>query len=314
MEFESYQALGLVSGILFSKAWAVEISSQWVGAKFRSLTIEVTPRRIMNFSAGIFDGSSVYFDDRQPTPLVAHPMLACGLTWPLSDNFAEYLEAPDFPQQVRSRQVHYSESLQWHRAIQAGDWLNLTGQIAAIIPHRSGTHLVVRYDAYDRQGQPVFTEFTGAMLRGVQCLDEGRGQESLPVWQPLNTGSALWRSPISVHPLAAHLYDGCSEISFPIHTSVAFAQSVGLPGIILQGTASVSYAVSQLIQTDAAQAPGRVSQMDCRFTGMVFPGSEIFLELCQRQPTVDGIDLFWRLVDDRDRPLVSDGRLRISAE
>jgi acyl dehydratase len=289
----------------------VQISSQWVGAKFRSQTVRVTPRRIMNFSAGIFDHNSYSFDDRQTTPITAHPMLACALTWQLSENFSELLEAPGFPHPVRSRQVHYTENLRWYRAIKAGDVLEITGQIVAIFPHRSGTQLVVRYDAFDSQEQLVFTEITGALLRDVLCTDQGSGQQVLPVPQSQNETEVIWRESIPIHPLAAHLYDGCSEISFPIHSSIAFAQSVGLPGIILQGTASVAYAVSLLMKKEAVQDPGLVHHLECRFTGMVFPGSEIFLELYDRRASRQGIDLLWKLVDDSQRPLVSECKLSL---
>jgi hypothetical protein len=49
-----------------------------------------------------------------------------------------------------------------------------------------------------------------------------------------------------------YVYDGCTNIYFPIHTSVGFARMVGLPDIILQGTATLAYAARELADREAA--------------------------------------------------------------
>ncbi len=289
----------------------LEISSRFVGAEFRPRRIEVTARRAMNFAAGVFDSSDCYFDDQRPGGFIAHPMLACALTWPTSSRLHEYLVAEGFPLQVARQQVHYTETLIWYRAIRPGDRLSINGQIVAIMPHRTGTHLIVRYDAMDQEDQLAFTEFSGALLRGVRCLDEGQCRD-VPEQVPLlETREPLWASSINLHDLAAHIYDGCADISFPIHTSTAFAKSVGLPGIIMQGTATVSYAVSELIRREADGSPDGLCRLDCRFTGMTPPGTQIIIQLFGRDIQADYTDLFWCITDTAGRSVVNDGRLRI---
>jgi len=209
--------------------------------------------------------------------------------------------------------VHYTESIVWHRPMRPGDHLTVHGELSAILPHRAGTHLIVRYDAVDEKGEPVFTEFTGAMLRDIRCADQGRGEDAIPPMVKYRSTETLWVAPIELHPLAAHIYDGCADIHFPIHSSVAFARAVGLPDIIIQGTATVSYAVSELIRREADGDPARVQALDCRFTGMVMPGSSIAVKLKGREPGDGFTDLYWDVVDHKDRRVVTNCRLRVKA-
>jgi acyl dehydratase len=46
----------------------------------------------------------------------------------------------------------------------------------------------------------------------------------------------------------------------------------GLPGIILQGTATLAIALREIIEKEADGNSGRISSLFCRFTGMVLPG------------------------------------------
>jgi len=289
----------------------LEISSSFVGAALRPCTIDVPVRRCMNFAAGILDQSPCYLDDRQPQGVVAHPMLVCALTWQISSRLQDHLMADGFPFQVSKQQVHYSERITWQRPVRPADRLTIRGQIAAILPHRSGTHLVVRYEASDPEGQWVFTEHTGALLRGVRCADEGR---CIELYSPVvghNYSATLWEQDIDLHPLAAHIYDGCAEISFPIHSSPAFARSVGLPGIIMQGTATAAMAVSELIRRESNGDPGRVTEIECHFVGMISPGTAFKVRLQERQESDAFTELYWNAQNAQGRLVMSDGRMKI---
>ena len=209
-------------------------------------------------------------------------------------------------------QVHYTEHLRFYRPIRPGDELKIQGKIAAIMPHKAGTHIVIRFDAIDSQGSTVFTEHIGAMLRGVSCTDEGRGSGDLPQVPDFpGENEPIWKSVIAIDELAPFVYDGCTRIYFPIHTSVKFAHSVGLPGIILQGTATLANAVRELINTEGSGNPLAVNSVSCRFSGMVMPGSEITLRLIGKVPG-NGTELFFEVVNAEGKKAISHGYMKLN--
>lgn len=255
----------------------MQLSPEYVGRCCRPFEIEVSARRIMNYAAAIPDSNPWHLDDLRPEGIVAPPMLAVALTWPLSEHFAEYwADGSPFPVEVLSRQVHYSEVLEWYRPMLPGERLSIVGRVVAILPHRAGTQLVLRYEARDSAGEAVFAEYIGGLLRGVRCTGRGLGAEELPELRefPLD-GEPLWERRVAIDALAAHRYDGGADIHFPIHTSPAFAKSVGLPGILYQGTATLSVAVREILAVEAESDPRRLKRLNCIFSGMVFPGTEI---------------------------------------
>ena len=95
----------------------------------------------------------------------------------------------------------------------------------------------------------------------------------------------LWERRIPIDAMRPYLYDGCTGIFFAIHTSRRFARQVGLPGIILQGTATLAYGVREMINREAGADPLRLKTVSCRFTGMVFPGTSICVQLLSRKLT-----------------------------
>jgi acyl dehydratase len=236
------------------------------------------------------------------------------VTWPISERIWEYLEATDFPTQILATQVHYTEHLQIHRLIRPGDRLTLRGRVAAILPHRSGSLMAIRYDASDQAGEIVFTEHIGAMMRGVLCTDAGAGAEQLPIVPSLAVqGSPPWEVTIPVARTAPFVYDGCTNIHFPIHTSVKFARQVGLPDIIYQGTATLALGVRETVDREAAGDAGRVKSISCRFTGMVIPGSEIRVQFLGRRSDGDQEHLFFTVLNADGKKAVSDGVVTLSA-
>ena len=258
----------------------MEISSNLVGTRLKPYHAQVHWRDTMNYAAAIFDDNPLFFDDEQDGGVLVHPMFSVAITWPVVEHLPQYLDTAGISLEAPLTQVHYTEHLIFHRQLRPGERLTIKGKIVAITPHRAGTHIVVRFRALDQNQQPVFTEFNGGMLRGVQCRGAGRKEENCPIIPDDRDDRQLcWQKSITVDPLLPFIYDGCTNIVFPIHTSKKFAHQVGLPQIILQGTATLALAVRELIKHEAEGQPVRLKEIYCRFSGMVFPGSDITLQV-----------------------------------
>ncbi len=293
----------------------MEISSSFTGTRLKPLTTRVDAREIMNYAAAINDNNPCYFDDRRGEGLVAHPLNPVAITWKITGKIWEFLDADDFPLEALLTQVHHTETIVHHRATVPGDTLTINGIIAAMEPHRAGTKVVIRYAATDRKQQPVFTEYCGALLRGVTCTGGGRKAADLPVipYQENHPLEPIWVAPVDIDPLRPYIYDGCTDIVFPIHTSPKFAGEVGLPGIILQGTATLALATREIVDREGDRQPARIRTVSGRFTGMVLPGTRIEIHLTERRNTPDGKELFFEVRDNAGQKAISDGYAEVTS-
>ena len=290
----------------------MKLTSDFVGTALKEYTCIVNARSTMNYAAAIGDTNPVYFNDERPEGIIAPPLFPVALTWPIVENITDYLDAKGFPREILFTQVHYSEHLSIHRPVTPGSNLKIKGTIAAIEPHRAGTYVITRFDALDADGNHLFTEHIGAMMRGVECADAGKGSESVPaVPHQMKESAALWESVIPIDPLAPFIYDGCTNIHFPIHTSVKFARQVGLPGIIHQGTATLALAVHNILNRETGGDPQRLTTVYCRFTGMVLPGSAIRVRLTGKNQISGGTDLFFTVLNAEEKRAIRDGYIKL---
>jgi len=287
----------------------MELDSRHTGTPLRDFTTRVNWRDTMNYAASINDTSSFYFDDEREGGIIAPPMYAVALTWKILGRIHEFIDTDDFPMEVIARQVHYTEYLEFHRPLRPDDQLTIKGHIAAILPHRAGTHVVIRFDALDIKGEPVFTEFQGGLMRGVTCTGGGAGKDALPVIPEHSAKETEWEVPVQISPMQPFVYDGCTDIFFPIHTSKKFARQVGLPDIILQGTATLALAVRETINREAAGDPARLKRLYCRFTGMVLPGTEIQV---RRMKTSPNKNIFFDVLNAKGETALSRGFAEIT--
>ena len=289
----------------------MKLNTDLVGTPLKAYQTEVNWRETTNYAAAIQDNNPKYFNDLEEQGIVAHPMLPVAVTWPILSRLGEYIESEDFPKEVLMTQVHYTEHLVLHRLILPGDELSITGSLKAFLPHRSGTHAIICLEAEDGKGEPVFTEYIGAMLRGVDCGKGGK-EGQIPLVPENDTGEeTLWTSDIYIDHERPYIYDGCSNIEFPIHTSPNFAKMVGLPGIILQGTATLAYAVRELVNNEADKDPAKVSEIACRFTGMVQPGTDIKVCCTGKKSYKDFTNVFFEVQNSDHTKAVRNGYLKI---
>jgi len=288
----------------------MEIDSSLAGKTIAGLEREVTWRETMNYAAAVGDANPRYMDDTQG--IVAPPLFAVAVTWPIMERIQDQLGGR-LPMEVIATMVHATEHLVFHRPIRPGDRLRVGGRVAAVLPGSAGTRFVLRLDATDTDGNAVFTEYAGALFRGVSCPDSGRGKEDIPdLPRRDEPASPLWECEIPIAREAAHLYDGCTDIVFPIHTSPAFARAVGLPDILLQGTATLALAAREILNREAQGTPERLREIACRFTGMVIPGTPIRLQLLRKEPDENGTDLHFRGLNGEGGIALHWGYARIS--
>lgn len=290
----------------------MKITSDFVGAPLKEYVCRISARQTMNYAAAIGDPGPLYFNDERREGIIAPPLFPVVVTWPIIENITDYIEADGFPKEIIFTQVHYSEHLLIHRPITPGDHISIKGVLAAILPHRAGTHVVIRFDATDAEGQALFTEHVGAMMRGVRCTDNGRGSEAIPAapQRPEDSGT-LWEAVIPIDPLAPFIYDGCTNIHFPIHTSVKFARQVGLPGIIHQGTATLARAVHHILNTEAGGDSRRVMTVYCRFAGMALPGPPVTVRLTEKREASGATDHFFTVLDHEGKKIIRDGHIKL---
>ena len=293
----------------------MEISSDFVGTALKPYQATVQWRDTMNYAAAIKDDNPRYFDDERPGGIIGPPMFAVAATWPIIENLPEFIESEDFPQELLLTLVHYTEHIQFHRPLTPGQVLTIRGRVAAILPHRAGTRIVTCFEALDQHDQPVFTEYNGGMLRGVQTKDGPRGAGALPVVPDRPPEAGLrWEQGISIDPLLPFIYDGCTNIVFPIHTSKKFAHQVGLPGIILQGTANLAFAVRELTNREAGGNPSKLKEIHCRFSGMVLPDSEIRLQAYASKAGDQAGHLFFDVINAQGQKAISHGYAKLVDE
>lgn len=292
----------------------MKLSSSFAGRRSRPVEVEVCGRRAMAYAASVGDANPLYFDDEREGGVIAPPMMAVSLTWRVASNFAEFWDVEDFPIEVLTRQVHYSEVLRWNRPLRPGERLTVTGEVAAIMPHRAGTHLVIRFDAAGTDGAPAFTEFIGGMLRGVRCDGEGQGARDVPQPPRASNGAApVWTETVHIGALDPWIYDMCAEVPFPIHTSAVFARRVHLPGPIYQGTGTLAHAVRIVTEREARGDARRVSEVAGCFTGMVLPGTEIRVEALGREESEGQTAVYFQVLNQEGQRAIRDGCVRLAS-
>jgi acyl dehydratase len=295
----------------------MHIDSSFAGTMLREYQTTVNWRHAMNYAAALNDTNEAYYDDERPGGIVAHPMYCAALTWPIVERVGEFIDSKDFPKELLATQVHFTESLTMYRPVVPGDTLTIRGRVDQIEPHRAGTHVIIRFEAIDAGGQRVFVEHIGGLMRGVECRGGARGADGPSEFAPIATAPAegnVRESNIAISALVPFVYDGCSNIYFPIHTSKKFARQVGLPGIIVQGTATLAMAVSDIIAIDAYGDPGRIMTLQCRFTDMVMPGSNITLRVTAGTRTELQKELFFTVLNEEGRAAIRNGFIRIAAD
>lgn len=249
------------------------ISSDIVGRTGEPISHEIDDDWVMTYSMAV--GASTEN---------THPVFPVCFEWPL------FLDPRSMPTDLQPadllRGVHADHDLTLHRPIRAGMRLTTRATIASVQARRSGAYQRVRLDTVDDGGEPVATTWFGMIYRGLDVEGGDRSIEDAgPTLQTLPASGGFTSVPIPVTADASVTYAEAARIWNPIHTDAAVAKAVGLPGLLLQGTATLAMAVSHVVAERFDGDTRRVARIAARFGTMVFMPSTLRLRI---GPALDG--------------------------
>lgn len=270
-----------------------------VGRELDAVEVDLTARRSLAFAAGIDDP--------------AEAGLRCEIASPFQCAAFEWLSAGGTPpgtlgltNEEAARVVHAAQDSTFLRPLRTGRRYRIVPRIVAARNIRAGALVeteVLTIDAGD--DAPVIRTLSSAIYRGTPLT--GAAGEG-PVRAEIAAAPLTEAIIVPVDRWLPHIYTECADIWNPIHTEPDAARAVGLPDLIVHGTALWALSGSALVRRFAGGDSARAASLAGRFVGMAFPGRPLTL----RHGHPDGAgDIAFELVDGEDRPVVAAGRLSL---
>jgi len=208
-----------------------------------------------------------------------------------------------------SRLVPGGERLVLHRPLAPAGALLLDSEVESVEDRgrEAGALVTVRTVARNAADQqPVFTVQRAIEARGDGGFGAGLGQSPAPHVLPA-------RSPdlgcdLEIRPEQALLYRLGGDLN-PLHADPAVARRAGLPGPVLHNLCTLGVACRGILETICEFDATLVTAIEARYTGGVYPGDHLRLELWQDANVVS----FRALVPARGRVVLDHGRCLLAA-
>jgi acyl dehydratase len=266
--------------------------------------LEVEPRRILAYAAGIGSSRDCYLDDLRPEGVIAPPAFCVVAEWGVL-NGPSFREAMQTHGELTWRRIHVHQDTTFHRPIRAPGALQVRGRIVQVRPTRAGAFVLVSLSTHDaRTGALLASTWWGAIYRGIDS-DGACLVEEAP---PLGTfdGSEGECTSLAIPRWLPHVYTECAQIWNPIHTERKVAVAQGLPDIILHGTATWALAGETLIDGYGDGDPVRLRRLACRFKGPVVPGTHIVIKHAARHRG-PATSIAFAAISQKGEPALTDG-------
>ena len=293
--------------------FTMSIPESILDVKLPKQKLKINPRAMQNFAAALNERNPRYYDDSLPEGILNHPCFPIVTTWPLFELFMPLLQEAGLSTQVMSSLVHFSEHLELHQPIQPKKRLVFSSQILGITKNPAGSELHLHVQAKTLKKNLVFDEYASVLFRKAtfnfpeSTLDD---KPKSPLWK--DTLDITGKKSMEFSPLLSFIYDGCTDIVFPIHTSKKFAQQVGLPNIIIQGSATFSKCICFLMNQYGVTDPRQVKNLGANFGAYVIPGENLTLEWKEIRENSSITQCTFRLVNGKGREAIRNGWISFS--
>ncbi|MDX1689380.1 MAG: MaoC/PaaZ C-terminal domain-containing protein [Acidimicrobiia bacterium] len=167
--------------------------------------------------------------------------------------------------------VHGGQEFVYHRPIRPGDTLVMVPTLDSVVDKGRNAVYVAKIAFRDIELTPVVDQYWTIVVRGGGSGGERPASGS----EPIERDDVVTSFTRHVDEDMPQRYAEASGDHNPIHLDENTAKMVGLPGVINHGLGSLSLVAGGLVEHLADGDPTRLASLGCRFTDMVFPGSDL---------------------------------------
>lgn len=278
--------------------------SSTVGRYTIARTWELTPRMLGSFAAGIGDPNPAYLDDARPGGVIAHPGQVFTFHWN-----TRFMPGVTFSREENLKGVHAWVDIRYARPMRQGDVITAQGRQIEVRRIAPGMLTVTRIAMTDALGEEVAVMDSGGISRGLwRDVPDERLAEVPPRPEPsAMADEPAWSTTFVIPREAAHLYTECADIYNDIHTERTAALEAGLKDIILQGGATMSIAIREVVNRSLGGDPSGVARVAGQFRAMVIPGEDITVRCTGESETEEGKSIFFECLNQDGAPAIYRG-------
>jgi len=280
------------------------IDSSIVGSCTKPFRYLVNFRHLTNYSAALFDENPLLYENGEDAP-VMHPLFPSRISWQMVERL-DLLWDVRFPVDLRDHLIHQGEYLEILQPLKPGNELKVKATLISLRPHKLGVKITIRFEYCNKSGVQLIKEYVSAIVLGVRCSDDGRSIGEIPQMERRQITGDYFSEIIEISALDSYIYDGCSDIVNPIHTNREYARSMGLPGILLQGTATLARSVS-VISKHIPGAHAKITALAGKFTGYVLPPDRLTVNFIKNASG----DYFFETLNRKNEYVIRGGYLKI---
>ena len=171
--------------------------------------------------------------------------------------------------------LHGEQRIKLNKPIPTAGKLTTSGKVAAVYDKGKGALMQVEAETKDEQGEVLFVNRSGVFLRGAGGFGGERGPEA--------GNKAPDRAPdksveMQTLPIQAMIYRLSGDRN-PLHVDPAFAKMAGYDRPILHGLCTYGHVGRAVLSEYCDNDPARMTGLEVRFSGVVFPGDSILTEM-----------------------------------
>ncbi|MBI3070876.1 MAG: MaoC family dehydratase N-terminal domain-containing protein [Deltaproteobacteria bacterium] len=244
-----------------------------IGTEYDPATYTVTAEAIAKFVKAYNENNPRYLDAARPGGIVADPMFGMVYTW---DAALKPMFDGDLSINLM-RLVRGGIEIQPKAAVRPGDVVTTRAKFAGVEEKSSGELMTVETRSVNQRGEEVSVILNHHFIRGDKKADGGAGGKAeagkAEEWKA--PGPELWRATMTVGQNQSVEYADASFDTNPIHTDDNVARMAGFKGIILQGSCTMAFAATHVVDRMLDGDAAGLRRIGVRFAKPVFLGETL---------------------------------------